>query len=121
MYRVLTQIPQPPSILFEGEKLWLYSSNYLLNVASQQVHKIPGTAYASVPSTLASNTGPADSFKAKMEQLGDYASTNLYMEGLPLDINDQALRALVTPYRIMSSRFFQTRLSNPPRIIAFVR
>ena len=27
----------------------------------------------------------------------------------------------MSPHRIMSSRFFQTRLSNPPRIIAFVR
>lgn len=56
-----------------------------------------------------------------MEQLGDRASTNLYMEGLPLSITEQMLHALVTPYRIMSSRFFHTRLSSPPRIIAFVR
>ncbi|OSD08190.1 hypothetical protein PYCCODRAFT_1357909 [Trametes coccinea BRFM310] len=86
---------------------------------SKQVHKIPGTAYASAPS--ASNTGPADSFKSKMEQLRDTASTNLYMEGLPLSVSEQELRVLVTPYRIMSSRFFHTRLSHPPRIIAFVR
>jgi hypothetical protein len=33
----------------------------------------------------------------------------------------QTLAALVSPHRISSSRFFQTRLSNPPRIIAFVR
>ncbi|KAI1798054.1 hypothetical protein LXA43DRAFT_6127 [Ganoderma leucocontextum] len=88
---------------------------------SKQVHKIPGTTYASVPSSLSANTGPADSFKAKMEQLGDRSSTNLYMEGLPLSITEQTLHALVTPYRIMSSRFFHTRLSSPPRIIAFVR
>lgn len=87
----------------------------------QQVHKIPGTTYASVPPSLSANSGPADSFKAKMEQLGDRASTNLYMEGLPLDVTEETLRALVTPYRIMSSRFFHTRLSSPPRIIAFVR
>ncbi|KAI0360512.1 hypothetical protein OH77DRAFT_1393222 [Trametes cingulata] len=86
---------------------------------SKQVHKIPGTAYASAPS--ACSTGPADSFKAKMEQLRDTSSTNLYMEGLPLSITEETLRALVTPYRIMSSRFFPTRLSSPPRIIAFVR
>ncbi|RDX54695.1 hypothetical protein OH76DRAFT_989149 [Lentinus brumalis] len=88
---------------------------------SKQVHKIPGTAYATVPAALTSNTGPADSFKVKMEQLGDQASTNLYMEGLPLSITEETLRALVTPYRVMSSRFFHTRLSSPPRIIAFVR
>lgn len=33
----------------------------------------------------------------------------------------QSLGALMSPHRIKSSRFFQTRLSNPPRIIAFVR
>ncbi|KAJ7214337.1 hypothetical protein GGX14DRAFT_696599 [Mycena pura] len=33
----------------------------------------------------------------------------------------QTLAALVSPYAIRSSRFFQTRLSTPPRIIAFVR
>ncbi|KAG5721815.1 hypothetical protein E4T56_gene7995, partial [Termitomyces sp. T112] len=76
-------------------------------------------------------------FKAKMESLHDKSSTNLYMEGfslfvtimprtnpplsLPLSIDEQTLAALVSPHRISSSRFFQTRLSNPPRIIAFVR
>ncbi|KAH9852458.1 hypothetical protein C2E23DRAFT_181506 [Lenzites betulinus] len=86
---------------------------------SKQVHKIPGTVYASAPSACA--TGPADSFKSKMEQLRDESSTNLYMEGLPLSVCDEDIRVLVAPYRIMSSRFFTTRLSNPPRIIAFVR
>ena len=33
----------------------------------------------------------------------------------------KTLTALVSPHRIGSSRFFQTRLSHPPRIIAFVR
>ncbi|GLB38977.1 putative RNA recognition motif containing protein [Lyophyllum shimeji] len=61
------------------------------------------------------------SFKAKMESLADRTSTNLYMEGLPLSIDEPTLAALVSPHRISSSRFFQTRLSNPPRIIAFVR
>ncbi|TBU31350.1 hypothetical protein BD311DRAFT_688848 [Dichomitus squalens] len=88
---------------------------------SKQLHKIPGTPYASVPPSLTANTGPTDSFKAKMEQLCDKSSTNLYMEGLPLDVTEATLHALVTPYRIMSSRFFHTRLSSPPRIIAFVR
>ncbi|KIK02724.1 hypothetical protein K443DRAFT_53536, partial [Laccaria amethystina LaAM-08-1] len=60
-------------------------------------------------------------FKAKMEALHDPTSTNLYMEGLPLSIDEPTLVALVSPHRISSSRFFQTRLSNPPRIIAFVR
>ncbi|KAF7349464.1 hypothetical protein MSAN_01736600 [Mycena sanguinolenta] len=66
--------------------------------------------------------GSADSgFKAKMARLADAASTNLYIEGLPLSIDEATLAALVTPYHIRSSRFFQTKLSSPPRIIAFVR
>jgi len=33
----------------------------------------------------------------------------------------QTLAALMAPHKIMSSRLFQTRLSHPPRTIAFVR
>ncbi|KAH9477570.1 Sporulation-specific protein 5 [Psilocybe cubensis] len=108
---------------------------------SKQIHKIPGTTYAhgSLPSSsswegpgLRSGTNSSEgsstgalsadaSFKAKMESLQDPTSTNLYMEGLPLSIDEPTLAALVAPHRISSSRFFQTRLSNPPRIIAFVR
>ncbi|KIM38070.1 hypothetical protein M413DRAFT_39972, partial [Hebeloma cylindrosporum] len=108
----------------------------------QQIHKIPGTTYAqgTLPPSSASSwdeQGPSGassadgssggslaadaSFKAKMESLHDPSSTNLYMEGLPLSIDEPTLSALVSPHRISSSRFFQTRLSNPPRIIAFVR
>lgn len=93
-----------------------YSLRYL-----QQVHKIPGTAYANSVALPASATEPPDSFKARMERLKDKSSTNLYMEGLPLSIDPPTLQALIAPYKIMSSRLFQTRLSNPPRIIAFVR
>ncbi|KAJ6571428.1 hypothetical protein B0H19DRAFT_1022913, partial [Mycena capillaripes] len=68
------------------------------------------------------SAGSADStFKAKMERLADKSSTNLYIEGLPLSIDEATLAALVSPYSIRSSRFFQTKLSTPPRIIAFVR
>ncbi|KAF8628059.1 hypothetical protein AX17_006062 [Amanita inopinata Kibby_2008] len=104
---------------------------------SKQVHKIPGIVYsqpppqpfqdpecvAASPDTWGQN-GSQDSelsFKEKMESLHDPTSTNLYMEGLPLSIDEPTLAALVSPHRISSSRFFQTRLSNPPRIIAFVR
>ncbi|KAJ7053651.1 hypothetical protein C8F01DRAFT_1064523 [Mycena amicta] len=112
---------------------------------SKQVHKIPGTVYAASRSAPSSqhNTSSASSregnsslqgweqeedsangdptFKARMERLADKSSTNLYIEGLPLSIDEATLSALVSPYSIRSSRFFQTRLSNPPRIIAFVR
>lgn len=88
---------------------------------SKQIHKIPGTVYANSVALPPSATDPPDSFKSRMDRLKDTGSTNLYIEGLPLDIESQTLQALVSPYRIMSSRLFQTRLSSPPRIIAFVR
>ncbi|KDQ60415.1 hypothetical protein JAAARDRAFT_67957 [Jaapia argillacea MUCL 33604] len=114
---------------------------------SKQVHKIPGTVFAAVnPPTGGISTQGSDlsssgsvfddygrdpremrvgedasSFKARMERLKDGSSTNLYIEGLPLSIDEPTLAALVSPYTIKSSRFFQTKLSHPPRIIAFVR
>ncbi|KAF7300490.1 hypothetical protein HMN09_00933400 [Mycena chlorophos] len=111
---------------------------------SKQIHKIPGTIYAHARTTPSgsSQTGSSSrdgnsslngweqeegstsgdsTFKARMERLSDKSSTNLYIEGLPLSIDEATLAALVSPYSIRSSRFFQTRLSNPPRIIAFVR
>ncbi|TCD65452.1 hypothetical protein EIP91_002665 [Steccherinum ochraceum] len=93
---------------------------------SKRVHKIPGTTYAAAhvdqaPAPPVSSGTEKDTFKARMERLHDTASTNLYMEGLPMDINEPTLSALVSPYKIMSSRFFQTRLSVPARVIAFVR
>ncbi|KAG7086837.1 hypothetical protein E1B28_002758 [Marasmius oreades] len=106
---------------------------------SKQTHKIPGIPFAPeqdngnqsvtgsaspTGSFYASVNGVASepfTFKSKMERLADPSSTNLYIEGLPLSIDEPSLIALVSPHRIKSSRFFQTRLSNPPRIIAFVR
>ncbi|KAJ2922630.1 hypothetical protein H1R20_g14456, partial [Candolleomyces eurysporus] len=103
---------------------------------SKQIHKIPGTIYAQVNTNMQGSDEDTSgyhwdgsnvvddeeaSFKARMEALADPTSTNLYMEGLPLSMDEPTLSALVTPHRVVSSRFFQTRLSNPPRIIAFVR
>lgn len=86
---------------------------------SKQIHRIPGTVYAQQsPSQIEHDE---DSFKARMEKLKDGLSTNLYIEGLPLSIDEESLAALVQPYTIKSSRFFKTKLSEPPRIIAFVR
>ncbi|KAH9063249.1 hypothetical protein EDB87DRAFT_227660 [Lactarius vividus] len=91
-------------------------------------HPIPGTRYASLssPSPQLSPSSPTlgmdgDTFKSRMERLKDETSTNLYIEGLPLSIDEPTMAALVAPYTIKSSRFFQTRLSHPPRTIAFVR
>ncbi|KAK7436048.1 hypothetical protein VKT23_019351 [Stygiomarasmius scandens] len=110
---------------------------------SKQVHKIPGLPFTQTgpaweqdPSVTGSgsghrnagdesgaygSSGSGQTFKTKMEKYHDPNSTNLYMEGLPLSIDEASLSALVSPNRIKSHRFFQTRLSNPPRIIAFVR
>ncbi|KAF5383179.1 hypothetical protein D9615_004899 [Tricholomella constricta] len=76
---------------------------------SKQAHKIPGTGshsasvHAQAPLTLPLNIhldthaseewgsedgGGSASFKAKMESLHDRNSTNLYMEGLPLSIDE---------------------------------
>ncbi|KAL4073421.1 hypothetical protein J3A83DRAFT_2533416 [Scleroderma citrinum] len=87
---------------------------------SKQVHRIPGTIYAQQSIAQPTEQDPT-SFKARMEKLKDESSTNLYMEGLPLSIDDETLASLVAPYKIKSSRFFKTKLSDPPRIIAFVR
>ncbi|KAI0264632.1 hypothetical protein BC834DRAFT_843931 [Gloeopeniophorella convolvens] len=92
----------------------------------KSLHPIPGTRYASLSSSTSqssqsSSSTEADTFKAKMERLKDESSTNLYVEGLPLSIDEPTMAALVAPYAIKSSRFFQTRLSHPPRTIAFVR
>jgi hypothetical protein len=97
-------------------------------LASQQIHKIPGTAYgarygqdnsasssASVSSVTSdcgfhseqnqhsgSGSGPEaeESFKARMERLRDDTSTNLYIEGLPLSI-DEAVRLFLQIQRIL--------------------
>ncbi|KAI0260853.1 hypothetical protein BC834DRAFT_503072 [Gloeopeniophorella convolvens] len=62
-----------------------------------------------------------DTFKAETERLKDESSTSLYVEGLPLSFDEPTMAALVAPYTIKSSRFFQTKLNHPPRTIAFVR
>ncbi|KIJ15388.1 hypothetical protein PAXINDRAFT_155694 [Paxillus involutus ATCC 200175] len=87
---------------------------------SKQVHRIPGTEYAQHAMAQASDHD-MNTFKSRMEKLKDTASTNLYIEGLPLSIDEESLATLVLPYKIKSSRFFKTKLSDPPRIIAFVR
>ncbi|KAF7984437.1 hypothetical protein HWV62_14512 [Athelia sp. TMB] len=109
---------------------------------SKQMHKIPGTPYANVAKSVGSGGSmhsegdyepeqreddwPQEdeeekSFRVRMEKLQDPNSCNLYFEGLPLSIDEPTMAALVTPHSIRSSRFFQTKLSDPPRIIAFVR
>ncbi|KAF8137111.1 hypothetical protein EV363DRAFT_1156073 [Boletus edulis] len=87
---------------------------------SKQLHRIPGTEFAQ-HSAAQSTDQDANTFKSRMEKLKDAASTNLYIEGLPLSIDEESLSALIMPHKIKSSRFFKTKLSHPPRIIAFVR
>ena len=125
VHRDASQVPQSAPVVLQGEPCVFWRAAACGGVADcarvQQLHKIPGTPYASVSSAQLNGGPPPDSFKARMEMLQDKSSTNLYMEGLPMSTDDKMLGALVRPYRIMSSRFFQTRLSSPPKIIAFVR
>jgi hypothetical protein len=89
----------------------------------QQIHKIPGTAYASINTNRSTATlsihgsessekcdlsgwtgefeggSGSDSFKARMEKLQDNNSTNLYIEGLPLSIDDAvSFYSVLIPY-----------------------
>lgn len=127
MHRRVAKVSQFTPELFQGTfGSHLLSRAHRLTSFSKRVHKIPGTTYAAAhvdqaPAPPVSSGTEKDTFKSRMERLHDTASTNLYMEGLPMDINEPTLSALVSPYKIMSSRFFQTRLSVPARVIAFVR
>ncbi|KAF8263953.1 hypothetical protein EI94DRAFT_1806447 [Lactarius quietus] len=121
----------PPN--FPEEQLHALTKDFggVVNVRTftrHNFHRIPGTRYASLPfssTSLSPSLSPPgtddDSFKSRMERLKDESSTNLYIEGLPLSIDEPSMAALVAPYTIKSSRFFQTRLTHPPRTIVFVR
>lgn len=64
------------------------------HTAFQNFHPIPGTRYASLASTepqlpqSPSSGTDGDTFKSRMERLKDESSTNLYIEGLPLSIDE---------------------------------
>ncbi|KZT38669.1 hypothetical protein SISSUDRAFT_722721 [Sistotremastrum suecicum HHB10207 ss-3] len=96
---------------------------------SKRTHRIPGTSLEAPtftpasPATVFPNglNSNHESFSAKMERLSDLDSTNLYIEGLPVNADANTLESLVAPHRIKSSRIFPSKLSNPPKLIAFVR
>jgi hypothetical protein len=88
--------------------LMYLSFRTLTNERLQQIHKIPGTIYAQVNTNMQGSDGNSSgyhwdgsdvfddeeaSFKARMEALADPTSTNLYMEGLPLSM-DEPVRLL---------------------------
>ncbi|KAK0474541.1 hypothetical protein IW261DRAFT_1649370 [Armillaria novae-zelandiae] len=83
---------------------------------SKKVYKIPGTTYTQAPSISSRHSassedhGDDSAFKAKMERLHDPNSTTLYIEGLPLSIDESSLLALVSPHKIKSSKLLQTKL-----------
>jgi hypothetical protein len=67
-------------------------------------HPIPGTRYISLPSSgtplssAPSSLGTdGDSFKSRMDRLKDARSTNLYIECLPLSVDETTMVALVVP------------------------
>ncbi|KAJ7121456.1 hypothetical protein C8R44DRAFT_853070 [Mycena epipterygia] len=61
------------------------------------------------------------SFKAKLAQLEDKNSTNVYIEGLPMSADKNTLLELVYPYPIHSSRFLRSKLPESQTMIAFMR
>ncbi|KAJ7150485.1 hypothetical protein C8R43DRAFT_1107407 [Mycena crocata] len=61
------------------------------------------------------------SFKAKMAQLEDKHSTNLYIEGLPGSADKNTLIELVYPHAIHSSRFLRSKVPDSGTMIAFMR
>ncbi|KAF8157126.1 hypothetical protein B0H34DRAFT_798438 [Crassisporium funariophilum] len=91
---------------------------------SKQIHKIPGTTYAqaAIPPSGSSTCSWDEPGGSINDGAGGSVTDSAGVDAsLPLSIDEPTLAALVSPHRISSSRFFQTRLSNPPRIIAFVR
>ncbi|KAJ7624302.1 hypothetical protein DFH06DRAFT_1481625 [Mycena polygramma] len=60
-------------------------------------------------------------FKAKMAQLEDKNSANVYIEGLPLSADRNTLVELVYPHIIQSTRFIRSKLPQSPTMIAFMR
>ncbi|KAJ7895464.1 hypothetical protein B0H14DRAFT_3853935 [Mycena olivaceomarginata] len=64
---------------------------------------------------------PDLNFKAKMAQLEDKNSANVYIEGLPLSADKNTLMELVYPYVIQSTRFLRSKLPGSQTMIAFMR
>ncbi|KAJ6517461.1 hypothetical protein C8R47DRAFT_1312927 [Mycena vitilis] len=60
-------------------------------------------------------------FKAKMAQLEDKNSANVYIEGLPMSADKNTLLELVYPHIIQSTRFIRSKLPQSPTMIAFMR
>ncbi|KAK7046447.1 hypothetical protein R3P38DRAFT_2873843 [Favolaschia claudopus] len=81
-----------------------------------------GSITSTSSSSLSSDSGSQSSdFKAKMAQLEDKNSSNVYIEGLPLSADRNTLAALVHPHVIHSTRFLRSKLPNSPTMIAFMR
>ncbi|KAJ7488892.1 hypothetical protein FB451DRAFT_1552840 [Mycena latifolia] len=80
-------------------------------------------ARSSTSSLASSNSdSPSElSFKAKMAQLEDKRSTNLYIEGLPMSADKNVLIELVHPHVIQSTRFLRSKVPESQTMIAFMR
>ncbi|KAJ7917180.1 hypothetical protein B0H13DRAFT_2657917 [Mycena leptocephala] len=63
---------------------------------------------------------PELDFKAKMAQLEDKNSPNVYIEGLPMSADKNTLMELVYPYAIQSTRFLRSKLPQSQTMIAFM-
>ncbi|KAJ7323883.1 hypothetical protein DFH08DRAFT_1085289 [Mycena albidolilacea] len=64
---------------------------------------------------------PDLNFKAKIAQLEDKNSANVFIEGLPLSADKNTLMELVYPYVIQSTRFLRSKFPGSQTMIVFMR
>ncbi|KAJ7245645.1 hypothetical protein B0H12DRAFT_1325282 [Mycena haematopus] len=64
---------------------------------------------------------PDLTFKAKMAQLEDKNSPNVYIEGLPMSADKNTLMEVVYPHVIQSTRFIRSKVPQSQTMIAFMR
>ncbi|KAI9283372.1 hypothetical protein BY458DRAFT_496327 [Sporodiniella umbellata] len=62
-----------------------------------------------------------ESFSSRLRHLQDETSTNIYISNLPLDITEETLEVLFSPYQTVSSRILRDPQSGISRGVGFAR
>lgn len=62
-----------------------------------------------------------ESFSSRLRHLQDETSTNIYISNLPLDITEETLEVLFSPYPTVSSRILRDPQSGISRGVGFAR
>ncbi|KAG1047647.1 hypothetical protein G6F43_009914 [Rhizopus delemar] len=62
-----------------------------------------------------------ESFSSRLRHLQDETSTNIYISNLPLDITEEKLEVLFSPYQTISSRILRDPQSGISRGVGFAR